>query len=136
MYNIVNEDDFKYIMQDVSRYYYGCRLSYADILKDEMANFKFKTIIERYILRDLDSNTLLESHLYYLEPSSPEYRTLKQLKSKVRVTQLKKGSADHYKECIYTIEQLAAISPEEKEEKGFIVRELIISKLALFAFSV
>ncbi|WP_029321614.1 hypothetical protein [Butyrivibrio sp. AE3004] len=135
MYNIVNEDDFKYTMQDVSRYYLGARLSYKEILADEMAPFKFKTIVERYIAKDIDANTTLESHLYHLSEEDFEWRVYKQLKAKIRISQLKKGSADHYREKVYTIEQLSAISPEEKESRGLIVRELIISKLALLAFS-
>ena len=136
LYNLVNEDDFKYTMQDVSKYYFGARLGYKDILADEMAPFKFKTIVERYIIKDMDPATTLESHLYYLTEEDYEWRVYKQLKSKVRVSQLKKGSKDHYQEKVYTMDQLAAISPSEKEEAGMIVRELIVSKLALFAFSV
>ena len=135
LYNIVNEDDFKYTMQDVSRYYLGARLSYKEILEDEMAPFKFKTIVERYIIKDIDAGTTLESHLYHLTDEDFEWRVYKQLKSKVRVSQLKKGSVDHYQEKVYTMDQLAAISSEEKEKSGMIVRELIISKLALLAFS-
>ncbi len=136
MYNIVNEDDFKYIMQDVSRYYFGGRLSYNDILEDEMAPFKFKTILERYVLKDIEKSNTLESHLYYLTSESPEWRIFKQLKAKVRVTHYKKGSKDRYTESLFTMDQIASYTKEEKEEQGFIVRELIISKLALFAFSV
>ena len=136
MYNIVNEDDFKYMMQDVSRYYLGARLSYAEILKDEMAPFKFKTILEIYILKELDEKTTLESHLYHIEEDSFEARVYKQLKARIRVSQLKKGSTDRYAEKLYTINELAGMSVEEKEKAGIIVRELVISKLALFAFSV
>ncbi len=123
-------------MQDVSRYYLGCRLSYAEILSEEMAPFKFKTIVERYILKDIDSSTTLESHLYHLTEEDFEWRVYKQLKAKVRVSQLKMGSADHYQEKVYTMNQLAAFSAKEKEEAGMIIRELVISKLALLAFSI
>lgn len=136
MYNIVNEDDFKYSMQDASKYYFGARMSYQNILADEMAPFKFKTIVERYIIKDLDPATTLESHLYHLTQEDYEWRVFKQLKSKVRVSQLKKGSKDHYQEKVYTMDQIAAISASEKEEAGMIIRELVISKLALFAFFV
>jgi hypothetical protein len=136
MYNISNEDDFKYVMQDVSRYYFGARMNYREIIDNEMAPFKFKTILERYILRGLDRETTLESGLYYMNEDSPEFRVLKQLKARVRVSQLKNGKIDRYQEKLYTIGELSDISPEEKEKKGIIVRELVISKLALFAFSV
>ncbi len=136
MYNIVNEDDFKYVMQDVSRYYFGARLSYNEILSQEMAPFKFKTILERYVLKDVDADTTLESHLYYLEDESFEARVYKQLKARVRVSQYKKNRTDLYQEKLYTINELASFTPEEKEKMGMIVRELVLSKLALFAFSV
>ncbi len=136
MYNIVNEDDFKYLMQDVSKYYFGARLSYSDILKDEMAPFKFKTILERYILKDISENTTLESHLYHIEDNSFELRVYKQLKARVRVSQYKKGSTQRYTEKLYTMNEIASFSPQMKEDAGMIVRELVISKLALFAFSV
>lgn len=41
-----------------------------------------------------------------------------------------------FKEKVYTIESLVKIPAEEKEKMGIIVRELILSKLALFGFSV
>ncbi len=136
MYNIANEDDFKYVMQDVSRYYFGARLSYDEILGEEMAPFKFKTILERYILKEIDKTTTLESHLYHLTEDSFEARVFKQLKARVRVSQYKKGRTDLYTEKVYTINELTSFSAEEKEKAGFIVRELVVSKLALLAFSV
>ncbi len=111
-------------------------MSYAEILSNEMAPFKFKTIVERYILKDIDSHTTLESHLYHLTEEDFEWRVYRQLKAKVRVSQLKKCSVDHYQEKVYTMNQLAAFSAKEKEEAGMIVRELVISKLALLAFSI
>ncbi len=136
MYNIVNEDDFKYTMQDVSRYYFGARLSYEEILKSETAPFKFKTILERYILKEVSADTTLESHLYFIEEDSFEFRVFKQLKAGVRVTQLKAGHTDRFCEKLYNMNELASITPAEKEKKSMIVRELVISKLALFAFTV
>lgn len=136
MYNISNEDDFKYVMQDVSRYYFGARMNYEEIINNDMAPFKFKTILERYILRDVERNTTLESGLYYMNEESPEYKVLKQLKARIRVSQLKSGKTDRYQEKLYSVNELIDIVPEEKEKKGMIIRELVISKLALFAFTV
>ncbi|WP_026523685.1 hypothetical protein [Butyrivibrio sp. MB2005] len=136
MYNISNEDDFKYVMQDVSRYYFGARMNYAEIIENDMAPFKLKTILERYILRDIERDTTLESGLYYMNEESPEYKVFKQLKARIRVSQLKKGKSDRYQEKLYSVNELVDIAPEEKEKKGMIIRELVISKLALFAFTV
>ncbi len=138
MNSIVNEDDFKYYMQDIERNYFGARYSYREILDNEMAPFKFKTIITKYLKDEVDLDTKLESHFYYISTDSFDYQIFKQLKTRIRVVEYK-GSEDSsrgFKEKIYTIEQLARISPEDKEKQGMIIREIFISKLALFAFSV
>ena len=138
MNSIVNEDDFKYYMQDIERNYFGARYSYQEILDNEMAPFKFKTIITKYLKDEVDLDTKLESHFYYISTDSFDYQIFKQLKTRIRVVEYK-GSEDSsrgFKEKIYTIEQLARISPEDKEKQGMIIREIFISKLALFAFSV
>ena len=53
MNNIVNEDDFKYYMQDIERYYFGARYNYNELLNNEMVPFKFKTVITKYIKEDV-----------------------------------------------------------------------------------
>ena len=138
MNNIVNDDDFKYCMQDLERNYFGARYSYDELLKNEMVPFKFKTIITKYIKDDVDLDVTLESHFYHMTKETYDYRVYKQLRSRIRVSQYKNPDKKEkgFKEKIYTCEQLSSIEPEEKEKLGMIVRELIISKLALFAFSV
>lgn len=137
MNNIVNENDFKYYMQDIERYYFGARYSYSELLNNEMVPFKYKTIITKYLKDEVDYETTLESHLYYMNSEGFDYRIYKQLRSRVR-TSLYKDPAKRekgFKEKVYTIEQLVKIDKEEKEKLGIIVRELIVSKLALFGFS-
>ena len=138
MQNIVNEDDFKYYMQDIERYYFGARYNYNELLNNEMVPFKFKTIISKYLRDEVELETTLESHLYYIEKDGFDYKTYRQLRARVRTSQYKnpQNIEKGFKEKVYTIEQLAKISPKEKEEQGIIVRELIISKLALFGFSI
>ncbi len=138
MNSIVNENDFKYYMQDIERYYFGARYSYSELLNNEMVPFKFKTIITKYLKDYVDYDTTLESHLYYIKMDSFDYKIYRQLRSRVRTTLYKKAQNPDkgFTEKLYTIEELARISPEEKERKGIIVRELVISKLAMFAFTV
>ena len=135
---INHEEDFKYCMQDMERDYFGARYTYQELMQNELVPFKFKTIIERYLVRDNDRDTSLESHFYHMTKENPEYRVYRQLKARVRVTQIKnrKSSQTEYTEKVYTLEQLTALSQEEKMEKGIAIREIILSKLALFAFAV
>ena len=138
MNNIVNENDFKYYMQDIERHYFGGRYNYNELVKNEMVPFKFKTIITKYMKNEVDPDTTLESHFYYMKREGLDYEIYKNLKTRVRVSQYKnsKNQDKGFKEKIYQISEFASISPEEKEKKGIIVREIIVSKLALFAFSV
>lgn len=133
---VINEDDFKYYMQDAEKNYFGARYSYRELLNNEMVPFKFKTIIERYIKHETDEETTLESHLYYMTREESNYRVYKQLRARVRVSQFKKNKTDVYMEKLYPIDKLVQMTPQEKEEAGMIIRELVISKLALFAFVV
>ena len=137
MNNIVNENDFKYYMQDIERYYFGARYSYSELLNNEMVPFKYKTIITKYLKDEVDYETTLESHLYYMNTEGFDYRIYKQLRSRVRTSMYKDPEKREkgFKEKVYTIEQLVRLDKEEKEKLGIIVRELIFSKLALFGFS-
>ncbi len=138
MNNIVNDDDFKYFMQDLERNYFGARYSYDELINNEMVPFKFKTIITKYIKDDVDMDVTLESHFYHMTKETYNYRVYKQLRSRIRVSQYKDMNKPEkgFKEKVYTIESLVKIPAEEKEKMGIIVRELILSKLALFGFSV
>ena len=138
MNNIVNDDDFKYFMQDLERNYFGARYSYDELINNEMVPFKFKTIITKYIKDDVDMDVTLESHFYHMTKDTYDYRVYKQLRSRIRVSQYKdmNNPEKGFKEKVYTIESLVKIPAEEKEKMGIIVRELILSKLALFGFSV
>ena len=89
MRNIVNEDDFKYYMQDIERHYFGGRYNYLELLDNEMVPFKFKSIISKYLKEQVGLETTLESHIYYLEKDTFDYEIYKQLKCRVRVSQYK-----------------------------------------------
>lgn len=134
--------DFKYFMQDTGSIYLGAKLSYAEILQDEMVNFKYKSIVEHYIFKDTDPETTLESQLYYMTSDQFSYRTYGQLKAKVKISILeeKKGFLGRkkigYQSEIMKLDEFAAMNLAQKKAAGVVVQELILSKLALMAFSV
>ena len=138
MNNIVNEDDFKYYMQDIERYYFGARYDYNELIANELVPFKFKSVITKYFKDDIDFDTTLESHLYYIGKDTYDYKVYKQLRARIRTSVYKNPERKDkgFKEKVYKIEELAKISPEEKEKLGLIVREIIISKLALWGFQI
>ena len=92
MYRTVYED-YKYSMQDTGRIYVGCRYTFGELLEAEDAAFKFRMVVERYILPKADLEDTLETHLYYLEPDSFLIKLYGQMKARVKVNELreKKG---------------------------------------------
>lgn len=138
MNTIINEDDFKYYMQDIERYYFGARYNYNELISNEIVPFKFKTVITKYFKDDIDFSTTLESHIYHLTKETYDYKVYKQLRTRIRTSVYKNPDRKEkgFKEKVYKIEEIVKISPEEKERLGMLVREIIISKLGLWGFQV
>lgn len=134
--------DFKYFMQDTGSLYLGTKYSYQEILEDEMVTFKYKSIVEHYILKDTDKETTLESQLYYMTPEQFSYKTYKQLKARVKVSMLEEkkrifGKSEvTYVNKVLKLDELVGMNLAQKKKLGIVVQELMLSKLALMSFSV
>lgn len=140
--DMLQDNDFKYVMQDTGSVYLGARLSFAELLEQEMVPFKLKAILNHYILKEVDADNTMESQFYYLEPGNFLYETLNQLKIRVKVNVLVKkktmfGKIKHcYVEKVLSLKELTEMNLAKKKASGMIIREIIISKLALMGFSV
>ena len=130
-------EDFKYSMQDVSRVYVGCKYTFEELLDDEDLLFKFRLVVERYILPEAAPEDTLESHLYYLGPESFTVKLYKRLKTRVKVSVIEERKSlfgkpkKQYVSKMIGIDELVNISPGQKERQGMVVQELSVSKLAL-----
>ena len=133
-------EDYKYNMQDTSKLYVGAKYTMLEILEEEEISFKFRLIVERYILPESDMQDTLETHLYYLKPESFIVKIYKQLKAKVKISIIEEKKRlfgtgkKQYVTKFVTVEELAKMSVQEKEQKGIVVQELVMSKLALMGF--
>lgn len=74
--------DYKHVIQDVTHIYVGGRLSYAELMDMDEVPFKLKTIFAHYMMRDVDRETTLENHLFYMDKSSMSYIVYKKMKAK------------------------------------------------------
>lgn len=135
-------EDFKYMLQDVNRIYIGARYTYRELMEHPDTAFKFKSVIEHYLLKETDPDTSIESDLYYMGPESFSYRTYEQLKVKCKISILTekpgRGSRKEriYREQTVSLQELADIPLAQKKRDGIVVQELILSKLALVSFVV
>ena len=133
-------EDYKYCMQDVSNLYIGSKFTMEELLEDEDISFKFRLIVERYIMPESDPEDTLETHLYYLGEKSFVVKIYRQLKGRVKVNviQERRGlsgrAVREYTTKILPVEELVKMSVAEKEQAGMVVQELILSKLALMGF--
>ena len=137
-------EDYKYSMQDTARLYVGAKYTFRELLDEDEISFKFRLIMERYILPEADMEDTLETHLYYLVPDSFLVKIYKQMKAKVKVKVIEEkkslvgraGKAGEVPKKRYvtkqpTVEGLASVPPADKERQGYVRQEQSVSKLAL-----
>lgn len=132
--------DYKYTMADFSYIYLGAKFSYRDIIEYEDINFKIKAIIERYFLKDLDPDTTLESHFYYMTPEEFAAKTYLQLKIKVKfnILEEKKGLFGNKKQVYITrilpLHKFMEINLAQKKSRGVVIQEIAFPKMTLLSF--
>lgn len=133
-------EEYKYSMQDTGNLYIGVKYTLGEIIEEEEIMFKFRLVLEKYILPEADLEDTLESHLYYLDAKSFLVKIYKQLKGRVKINVIEEkksllgGKKKQYVTKVISVEQFTAMPLTEKQEKGVVVQELILSKLGLMAF--
>lgn len=133
--------DYKYTMADFSNIYLGAKLTYRDVMEHADINFKIKAIIERYFLKDLDPDTTLESHFYYMSQEEFAAKTYLQLKVRVKfnILEEKKGlfgkSQQVYTTQILPIHKFMEINLAKKKAGGVVIQEIIFPKMTLLGFA-
>ena len=114
--------------------------SYRELLENEDTYTRFKAVCRQYLIKEVDPETTLESHLYYLTPDQPAAEVYAGLGARVKlnVPSVQKGLFGKeqriYKEEIWSIEELMALSAHQKQFRGIVLSELQISKRKLREF--
>ena len=145
---IVLNDDFKYVMLDTMKIYFGASYTYDEMIKDEHVPFKFQAIIMQYFKKEEDGSTTLAEHFYKLQPESMGYMTFSQLKPKIKFTIIN-GRKDskgrlHNRNEVLSLKDFVKVMEEFKQEvkngnlneDQLFIQEISISKMALMGFSV
>ena len=126
----MNENDYKYVLQDLRETCIGARFSYEELMGAERVPFKFQTIIERLILPCTEASLAIGEHLKSITQGDPAYRIFDSLKASVRYFVPKPGGGFKEKKA-----KLAAfVKSGDRETEGMFIQELIISNLALSGF--
>ena len=111
----MTQDDFKYMMQDLYRLYFGVKCTYREILQNEDAYYKFKAVVRQYLIREV-------------------------ARIKLRIPAVKKDlfGREHkiFKEEIWKVDDLMALTAHQKQFRGIVLSELQIPKIKLREFAV
>jgi flagellar biosynthesis regulator FlbT len=140
--NIVNNDDFKYIIQDTNCVYFGKELTYAELMEKEDVPFKFKAIINAYVSKDTDLNVKITDHILNMTDKDFSSHIYEQLKMTIRICYKteKKGLGGKskvkwvHKAC--PVKKLKEEYADEIMNGNVIIEDVSISKLALMVISI
>ena len=129
--------DFKYVMHDMSNLYIGAKYSYDELLVSDDVPFKLKTLISRFILREVAGSTTIENHIFYLKETDMSYQIFKEMKAKFRLSVWKDETdgvkKPGYKSETYRITEIIGNEELMRKKDITIVEEMHITKLRLMA---
>ena len=134
----MENQDFKYVCQDITNLYIGARLSYQELMEKDEVPFKLKMIFSRYMLKEVAGETRIEDHIFYLEETSLSYLAYKQMKARftLSVWQEKEGRrAAGYRRRPYPIWEILGNKELMEKKDQIIVEELHFTKLGLMRIS-
>ena len=129
--------DFKYVMHDMTNLYIGAKYSYDELLVSDDVPFKLKTLISRFILREVAGNTTIENHIFYLKETDMSYQIFKEMKAKFRLSVWKDETdgvkKPGYKSETYRITEIIGNEELMRKKDITMVEEMHITKLRLMA---
>lgn len=130
---MMNENDFKYVLQDFSGITLGARYSYQEIMENERVPFKLQSIVERYILPHItDPSIEIGRHVLSLSKEDPCYRIYENLKLRVKYFEPReKGGFQEKKEKLEGFLEVAGVWKED-----YMIQEITFSNLAVMAFHI
>ena len=117
--------------------YIGAKYSYDELLVSDDVPFKLKTLISRFILREVAGNTTIENHIFYLKETDMSYQIFKEMKAKFRLSVWKDETdgvkKTGYKRETYRITEIIGNEELMRKKDITMVEEMHITKLRLMA---
>lgn len=88
----LNENDYKYTIQDFSNVYLGARMTYQDLADHEDVPGKIKDAVYRIFLKEVSPDLTIGEHLMQLKEDSMSFLAYHQMKVGVKVISLNLGT--------------------------------------------
>lgn len=136
----MSNQDFKYVMQDMTNVYIGAKYSYEELMELDEVPFKLKTILSHYMLKEVACDTKIEDHIFYLNETDMSYMVYDQMKARFRLSvwqDEKDGvKTPGYKSRVYRIKEIVGNEELMRKKDTIIVEEMHITKLGLLGVSI
>lgn len=131
----MKNNDFKYVMQDVTKLYIGAKFSYQEMMDSDEVAFKLKAILSHYILKEVAGDTTPENHVFYMKETDLSYMVYKQLKAKFKMNfpVLSKKGTWQYKSEYHTIEEIVQNQQWQEQKDQIVIEEMVIGKIQIMA---
>lgn len=107
------DQDFKYVIQDLTNVYIGARYTYEEMLEDDNVPHKLKEVIVRILLTEVAPDTTPENHIFYMTPDSASFKACKKMKARFKMSVWQPADGRKHKKAgyvnrEYSIEEIVA----------------------------
>lgn len=129
--------DFKYVIQDVSRLYIGAKYTYQEMMNVDEIAFKLKAILSHYMLKEVAGDTTPENHVFYMQETDLSYMVYDQMKVRFKMLfpELSKKGTWQYRSEYHTISEIVHNKEWHEQKDQIVVEEMVVSKLQIMAMS-
>lgn len=126
--------DYKHIVQDPTNAYLGARLTYGELMDIDEVPFKFKTLLSHYILKEVDRDTTIENHIFFIKPEDESYMVYKRIKAKFAMYVFDETKRSYVRKE-YKIDEIVKDEYLHEHMDTIFVEEIHIYKLNLLSMS-
>lgn len=130
----LNENDYKYAIQDFSSYYFGARYSYKELAENDNTPGRFKDALYRVFYKETDPDMTVGEHLLRLNDDSMCYLAFSQLRIRIKVTSLiqKKDKKGNFKESYetkdYSLDDFLKEKQNWEDPDKYLIQEISFKK--------
>ena len=135
-------EEYKYVIDQMTSIEIGAKWTYEELIDNADVSHKFRQCCRSIFEREVDAETTIESHLYYLEKDSESFRAYRKMKTKVTCMvpdtrrPPKEEGKPYYRQEVFTVDDLVKVPAQTKERMGVIIQEIVVSKMGLAALVV
>lgn len=129
------ENDYKYVLQDMTKLYIGTRFTYREMMDRDDISFKLKAIFSHYMLKEVAEDTTPENHVFYMKEGDLSYMVYHQLKARFKMDfpVISKKGVWEYRSEYHTIDEIVHNTEWQEQKDRIVIEEMVISKMHIMS---